>query len=288
MQLVCLRFYRNNNFLTRLEETNMKKLTKNNVIILLLVFFTVFAFKADLFAQKTFEGYWESETISQSNFSAKKAPKTINMQKIYYKKGKMKIVDFSDNSTTIFRLDKGLSWEIDHNNKTYSEMRFEDMEKNLKAAKTEMAQKIQELSKEDQEMMKKMMGGKLSKMLEGKMPTVSFKNTGKTKTINGYKCSQVLMYLDNEPLMEMWLTPKYNMGDDFIKIYQKMGFIKGEVPAESQLKGFPIYNKMEMNMGMGNMVSETTVKKIVPTKISDSEFEVPKGYKKIKMKNLFK
>ena len=116
---------------------------------------------------------------------------------------------------------------------------------------------------------------------QGGALAISFKHTGKTKTIKGYKCHQVIMNMGNEPMMEMWMTKKYFLGDDFLKIYQKMGLIKGEIPKDSKLKGFPILTKMNMNMGMGKIETETTVTKIVKTSVSDSEFNVPRGYKKI-------
>jgi len=135
---------------------------------------------------------------------------------------------------------------------------------------------------EEKEMMKKMMGNKAGSFFgNGGSLAISFKHTGKTKTIKGYKCHQVVMNMSGEPMMDMWLTNKYSLGDDFLKIYQKMGLIKGEIPKDSKLKGFPILTKMNMNMGMGKMETETTVTKIVKTKVSDSEFEVPRGYKKL-------
>lgn len=261
----------------------MKNQFRNNLslFVCLLIFYLI---ANDLtWAQSKFEGYWEAETIQNSTFPGQPAKK-IEKQTVYYKSGNMKIKDLTDKTDMIIRLDEGYSMTVDHNAKTYTVIKFEDMEKGMQQAKSGMAEQMKKMSPEEREQMQKMMGGKMGAMMGGEMPQISFKSTGKSKTIQGYNCSQVLMYLGGDPFMEMWLTKKYTLGDDFLKIYQKMGFIKGQLPKDSDVKGFPIYSKMEMDMGMGKMDSETTVVKLVPTSVSDNEFAAPKGYKKIESK----
>jgi len=236
---------------------------------------------SNLFAQKKFEGYWENETITKTSTKFTGTKTKIEHEKIYYKAGKMKQVNLTDNTISIIRLDKGLSWTLNPKEKTYIEIRFEDVQRNMKALRGEMAQKMNQLSAEEKEQMKKMMGDKFNAMFgEQTMPTVSFKVTGKKKTISGYNCKQVILSLNNEPMMEMWLTNKYSFGNDFLKMYEKTGLIKGKIPNSKELQGFPIYTKVDMNLGIGKSVSETTIKKIVPQRISDKEFELPAGYTK--------
>jgi len=244
-------------------------------------------FTSNIFAQKKFEGYWETTTNSKSTMAM--APKKNNeKQKNFYKAGKIKNVNLTENKTTIFRFDKDLMWDINHNDKTYNEMTFDQMQMEMKNAKNKMVEAMKDMDPQQQEMMKKMMGNKMGTMLgQSETPMISFKNTGKKKTIKGYNCSLVIMYMGEDPLMEMWMTNKYNLGDDFIKIYQKMGVIKGKIPKNSKLKGFPILTKMKIDMGMGKMESETTVTKIVKTSVSDKEFELPKGYRKIENSRAF-
>ncbi|MDW7681387.1 MAG: hypothetical protein SCK70_12535, partial [bacterium] len=226
---------------------NQLKLTILSVTICLLL---MGMSTSNLFAQKTFEGYWESETITKSTMPGMPSSE-IETQKAFYKQGKMKIQQFTENSDIILRLDKDLSWTVDHANKSYQEVRFEDVEKEVKAAKSKMAEEMKKMSPEQQEMMKKMMGDKMGSMLgDAETPSISFKKTGETKTISGFKCKQVMMMLDGDPFMEMWLTPDYNLGDEFLKVYQNMGLLKGKLPNDVDLKGFPIYTKMEMDTGM--------------------------------------
>ena len=169
------------------------------------------------------------------------------------------------------------------NKKLMGKTDAKEVKENMQKVRADMleAQKSGDKEKTD-EQMKKMMGNKIGGMLgnEG-LATISFKNTGKKKSFQGYDCHMVLMKLGEDPMMELWMTDKYNIGDDFIKTYQKMGFFKGDMATNFNLKGFPIYTVMDMDMGMGKMKIETTVTKIVATGVSDNEFEVPKGYKKI-------
>jgi hypothetical protein len=262
----------------------MKNHSIKVTIFFLVMFFVLSVINVNVFAQKKFEGYWES--ITKSNSTMAMVPKKDNeKQKSFYKSGKMKNLNLTDNKTMIFRFDKGLTWEINHNDKTYYEMTFEQMQAGMKNAKNKMAEAMKDMDPQQKEMMKKMMGNKMGSMFgDSDTPMISFKNTSKKKTIKGYNCTLVLMYLGKDPMMEMWMTDKYNLGNDFVKIYQKMGVIKGNIPKNSKLKGFPILTKTKIDMGMGKMESETTVTKIVKTSVSDKEFELPKGYKRLENK----
>jgi hypothetical protein len=68
-----------------------------------------------------------------------------------------------------------------------------------------------------------------------------------------------------------------------------MGFMKGKLSDDAKkINGIPLATKMTIDMGMGKMDSETNVTKLVKTSVSDSEFEIPKGYKKEKSGMPFK
>ena len=127
------------------------------------------------------------------------------------------------------------------------------------------------------------MGDKLGKMFGGDEGgfNITINRTGKKKELLGYDCEQVFLNLGETPMMEMWITNKYSMGNDLLKVYQKMGFMKGDLPDDAEkIQGIPLATNMTIDMGMGKMESESKVTKLVATSVSDSEFEVPKGYKK--------
>jgi len=264
----------------------MKNVIRFFMIFSLIAMFSFMGLINNASAQKLFQGYWESETIQSSTMPMQQGKK-IEKEKTFFKKGKMKVVDFTNNEIMIFRFDKGLIWTIDTKDKTYEEVTFEQMENSMKNAKAEISKQMQKMSPEEKEMMEKMMGGKMGAMFGGKPLSIEFKSTGQKKTIKGHRCEQVMMYMGDDPMMEFWMSSKYSLGDDFLKIYQKMGLIKGKISGNTKLKGFPIFTKMEMDTGMGKMNVETTTTKIVPSSIPDKEFELPKGYKKIETNMMF-
>ena len=95
-------------------------------------------------------------------------------------------------------------------------------------------------------------------------------------------CGECILACPNEAVQIKW--------DQSIPVFMEnmmeyaMGVIKGNIPKNSKLKGFPILTKTKIDMGMGKMESETTVTKIVKTSVSDKEFELPKGYKRLENK----
>ena len=195
----------------------MKTQLKIFLSLLMISLLGISTVNSNLFAQKVFEGYWESETITKSTLPMQPANK-IEKQKTYFKNGKMKTVNTTDNTTIIYRFDKGVAWTLDRKNKTYNEMHFDQLQAGMKNAKNKMAQAMKEMDPEEREMMKKMMGGKMGAMMgQSEEPAISFNHTGKKKTIKGYSCSQVIMNLGDEPMMEMWMTNKFNLGNDFLK-----------------------------------------------------------------------
>ena len=174
-------------------------------------------------------------------------------------------------------------WTVDNKNKSYTEMTFAQMQESMDKMKSVMKDQMKDMSPEQRQAMEKMMGKNLGKMFGGDESSfdITVKRTGKNKTILGYNCEQIFLNLNNEPMMEMWVTDKLSMGTDWLEVYQKMGLMKGNLSDEAKkINGIPLVNKITMDLGMGKMESETEVTKVVKTSVSDSEFEVPKGYEK--------
>jgi len=248
----------------------------------------IFIFANISFAQKAFEGYWEQTTTSKTPMKRTNEAEEVKNQKVFYKPGMMKIVELEEQDIIIIRLDKELSWYIDKKEVTYTEMKFSDVEEGMNQAKESMKQmqeQMKNMSPEERKMMEQMMGSKMAKMMgAGEGPQLSVKKTGEIQTVNGYKCNKVLLNSENEPLMTFWMTDKYQLGNEFMETYRKMGFFDSYIPAEmKEMKGFPIKTEMSMNTGFGNVETMTIVNKIVPQSVSTSEFELPKGLKKREM-----
>lgn len=235
-----------------------------------------------LLAQKSFEGYLEQTSIRKSNMPMQ-PPKVTENEKIFYKEGKFKTSNLTTGKDMIFRFDKELTWSVDHEDKSYTEMTFAQMQEGMDKMKSAMKESMKDMSPEERKMMEKMMGKSIGKMFSGDEPgiEINVKRTGKKKTILGYDCELIYLNLNAEPMMEMWVTDKLSMGKAWLEVYQKMGFMKGKLSEEAmKINGIPLANKMTVDMGMGKIESETQVTKVVKTSVADSEFEVPRGYKK--------
>ncbi|MDZ7262261.1 MAG: DUF4412 domain-containing protein [candidate division KSB1 bacterium] len=235
-----------------------------------------------IFAQKSFEGYWEQTTVTTSDIPM--GPKSeTKAQQVFYKPGKFKILDVKTGDMIIFRLDKELFWNVNKPKGTYTEITFAQMEQATGNARKAFEEHMKDLSPEERAQMEKMMGGKLGDLMglgtgESKL---TLKKTGKTEVIGGYNCEQWVMMSGATPLMELWVTPKFSMGQEFMQFYQKSGLFKGELPKElEKLNGLAMKTHVSTDIGMGRVESTTTVSKITPTSVSDKEFELPPGLKK--------
>jgi len=260
----------------------MKKQLIQFSAYLFLMVLILGCFNTIIFAQNKFEGYWEQTTVRKSNMPMQ--PKEVTeKEKTFYKPGKVKTMNLTTEKETIIRLDKELMWTIDHNDKSYTEVTFAQMQEGMQKMQSAMKEEMKDVSPEDRKMMEKFMGKKLGKMFGSDEPSleIAVKRTGETKKILGYECEQVFLNLNDEPMMEMWITDKYNLGNDFLEVYQKIGWMKGKLSEDAEkIQGIPLTNKITIDMGMGKMESESQVTKLVKTSVSDNEFEVPKGYKK--------
>jgi hypothetical protein len=247
------------------------------VIVITLGFLNTYSL-----AQKQFEGYLEQTTIRTSNMPMQ-PPKVTENEKVFYKSGKFKSMNLTTKKAMIYRFDKELMWTIDHDDKSYTEVTFAQMQEGMQKMRTAMKQEMKDVSPEERKMMEKFMGKKLGKMFSGDDQSleITVKRTGKTKKILDDNCELIFLNLNDDPMMEIWITDKYSMGNDFLEVYQKMGFMKGKLSDDAKkIQGIPLATKMTIDMGMGKMESESTVTKLVETSVSDSEFEVPNDYKK--------
>jgi uncharacterized protein YbcI len=260
----------------------MKKSILSMFICLLFTIFTLIFLTDQLLAQKNFEGYLEQTTIRKSSMPMQ-PPKVTENEKIFYKSGKYKSMNLTTDKDMILRFDKELSWTIDHKNKSYTEMTFAQMQEGMNKMRSAMKDQMKDMSPEQRKAMEKMMGKNLGKMFGGEESSfeITVKRTGKNKTILSYNCEQIFLNLNNEPMMEIWVTDKLSMGNDWLDVYEKMGFMKGKLSDEAKkINGIPLANKITFDMGMGTMESETEVTNVVKTSVSDSEFEVPRDYVK--------
>ncbi|HHT9126655.1 MAG TPA: DUF4412 domain-containing protein [Candidatus Brocadiia bacterium] len=207
------------------------------------------------------------------------------LEKTYVTADKMKTV-LSDGEIVIFRLDKGLIWNIDSPGKTYTESTFEEMKESAQLATKGIESALAEMSPEERKAMEQFMPqfGK-SKKIE-----VKIEKTGKKRDVSGYKCELIIATMDTTRF-EMWVTEQVKYDEGARKFFEALSSIFSDVPTYQEmvseyqslmkLEGFPVETKTTVNMGHESYSSTSIVTKVEPKKISDSEFELPAGLRKV-------
>jgi hypothetical protein len=196
----------------------------------------------------------------------------------------------SENSVSIFRLDKEMMYLIDTQKKEYSEMTFAEIEayakkanKKLEGKMAEMNEQLKNMPPEQRKAMEQMMG---NAGMGGQNAKIDMMKTAEKKTISGYACIKYAMKGDGKEIGSVWTTtgvPDFSsMQKDMKEFGQRMAAQMpkaGEmVAAMKKVEGFPVQTTIA---GI-----TTTVTKIEKKVVAASEFEVPAGYKKVTPKNL--
>ncbi len=220
--------------------------------------------------------YWLSTTDAGGNKNSEEnfaVPKKFKM---------VRTGESNRSSVMIFRLDRDLLWMLSPEEKSYSEMTFDDIEKMAvkTAAKMEtLKEQMKGMPEEQRKMMEKMMGG-------NDQP-VEVKKTAEIKTIAGYKCAKFLVHRGNEEVMSLWVTEELKefkpLMADWKNFSERMSaisaqFAKGMADVYKNINGFP----METTMWILEQTITTTVTKVEKRPISPAEFEIPPGYTKVK------
>lgn len=194
-----------------------------------------------------------------------------------------------DSTEVIFRLDKEMISTVNHRDKTYSELTFQELEGSVKRAGAAMDEKMAEVQKqleampkEQREAVEKMMEGHLPKA--GKEAKIEVTQTKEEKTIGGFNCTKTLVTQDGKDFFVAWTTRDVKgfdaMGKEFREYSRRMAAMlpgRGKATAEAmkQLDGFPVQTEIPGTITM-------TVTKVEHRSTPEKEFEVPKGYKKVK------
>jgi hypothetical protein len=222
--------------------------------------------------------YWESLTkVPMAN------GKEINSSSCYRTQ---MFKQSSENSASIFRLDKKMMYMVDNQKKEYSEMTFSELEAYAKKANKQlegMSEQLKNMPPEQRKAMEKMMG---SMGLGGQASKIDVIKTGEKKTICGYSCVKYTMNENGKEVGSVWTTtgvPGYDaMQKDMKEFSQRMAAqmpkAKEMMEAFKKVEGFPVETTMA---GI-----TTTVTKIEKKTVAASEFEVPAGYKKVAPKEI--
>lgn len=225
--------------------------------------------------------YFESKTTQN-------APDQVELEEIemtYVTADKMKIV-LSDGEIVIFRLDKGLMWDIDSASKTYTETTFKEIKESAQQSMKDIEEALAKLPpKERKEMEQFLPQFGASKKIE-----VKIEKTGEKRDVSNYKCELIIAATDTTR-SEMWVTEQIKYDKDAKKFFEAMSSIFSDIPsfqemasmyqALTKIEGVPMETETIVTMGTESHTSISIVSKVEQRKINDSEFELPAGLKKV-------
>lgn len=226
--------------------------------------------------------YWESTTTVPMN-NGMEVHSTSCYRPHMFKQS-------SENSITIFRLDKEMMYLIDTQKKEYSEMTFAEMEtyakkanKKLEGKMAEISEQLKNLPPEQKKAMEEMMG---NKGMMGQSTKIDVTKTDEKKNISGHACVKYAMRGNGKEIGSVWTTtavPDFSsMQKDMKEFGQRMAAQMPKasemVAAMKKVEGFPMQTSFS---GM-----TMTVTKVEKRTVPASEFEIPTGYKKVNPKKI--
>lgn len=111
--------------------------------------------------------------------------------------------------------------------------------------------------------------------------------TGNKQTINGYACEEYLLTSPDGSKVTTWVTQDIVIDEKTLAELKALSPdndpFKGVLKSED-MKGFPVQTIIEQQPGAGK--TTVTLKAISQNPIPDSDFEVPAGYREMKMPQL--
>lgn len=207
------------------------------------------------------------------------------VDKTYYMPKMAKMVDADGSRITILRLDKETMYELNPQEKTYTEMTFAEMKAfmgNARASIAEMMKKrMESLPPEQRKKMEEAMAS-----MQGKgspsASTYEASPTGEHKSISGYDCEKYIVKRNGKQIESVWATKQVggfeSVKRDLQEWSEKAASALGTQGTALQwyngIDGFPIQSESSGHT--------STVTKVERKSIPSSEFEVPAGYKKVK------
>ena len=228
-----------------------------------------------------FEGYWISESITDSSGIINEGGQTTKIyQIVFFKNGKMSIHVKNKPELMVIRPDLNLLWRIDKKNATYREIKFEDIKTGIDVAESVMESEEMKNIMETLEGMPQAQHEMLEKMRDksGLARELKMVPTGKNETVLGEESEVVELRMGDETVMTLWLAKKYDLGHEYYRHYETLGMFPGASYEElKKLRGLPI--KSIIKLGNNNIKTTviTIVTKIIETKINDKKFELPDG-----------
>ncbi|MDQ8185770.1 hypothetical protein [Pelagicoccus sp. SDUM812002] len=221
---------------------------------------------------------------------------------------KLRVTTGADqNSDMIYDTSTSTMIILEHDRKRYMELdkaTLDDLSRQIEDAMAEMEKQLASMPPAQRKMMEGLMKGKMGGA-EQTLPELSFDRTGDTNTISGYDVEKVVVLEDGSPARELWvadwddvegseelitaLTSMGEMLNNMTKAFSKgplAGMMKNRANNNwygriEDIGGIPVaYSEL----GGKAKQSQTTLSRVEERDFEANFFEIPKGYKKQKMK----
>jgi len=249
----------------------------------------ILVFVALLLASNAFAG-WVIKQAAQYEKEAKEE------QTLYFQKNKVKFVH--KDASMIFNVDEGTMCFVKPDNKQYWCGTPQEMRKAIEdATKSMMEEQMKNVPPEQREMMKKYMEQAQKKETPKKEISVKVKKTGDKATVAGYSGTKYRILVDGKLTEELWIAPKITIGTEIDrKKWEKMQKAMAEIGgAEAGYSASEEYLDVMEEGGVIKSIAYyekdakgvTVATKIEKKKIPASEFQVPKGYKKVSLNEVY-
>jgi hypothetical protein len=224
--------------------------------------------------------YWES-TMSGS------AGTSTDTSVSYYMPKMFKIVQGGgEKRIMLFRLDREVMYMINPEKKTYSEITFAEIEKQMTVMSKQLDEKMAEMKKQMESMppeQRKMVEAQMGMFMKSDDPKMKPQvvNTGERSTISGFSATKYVARKGENVILTVWATKDVKgwaaMKNDFEQFSKRMSSLSqitdGISEAYRTIEGFPVRTEM------GSVVN--TVTKVERRSTPVSQFEVPAGYTRV-------
>lgn len=224
--------------------------------------------------------YWES-TMSGSSGSQSDTSLSYYMPKMF------KIIQGGDQKRImLFRLDREIMYMVNPEKKTYSEITFAEVEKQMTAMSKQLDEKMAEMKKQLESMppeQRKMIESQMGMFMKSDDPKMKPQvvNTGERSTISGFSATKYVARRGENVVLTVWATKDVKgwtaMKNDFEQFSRRMSSLNqitdGISEAYRTIEGFPVRTEM------GSVIN--TVTKVERRSTPASQFEVPAGYTKV-------
>ena len=212
---------------------------------------------------------------------------TTALQKVFLRKGAMRIEAADGSSIEIVRLDKERIWTLDPAAKTYEEVSFDDLREKI-------GKETEKLREDWPEEKLKQYPPSKRRIIEKKLglvkPDVKVEEGSEARTICDLECREVRIIEDGQPRVDAWMAAREDLAQaaeairEFSVLLELSGALHKDV-LEALRRGWgglPVDLTISTSDGMVSRSRRTLLTSIERARKPDPAlFEIPEGFKRV-------